>query len=55
MTEDRDLKRRLGKEEAWLQEHAREVGIDDFAKVERRAGMRVRVAMWIVSLVGGAL
>lgn len=55
VTEDRDLKRRLGKEEAWLQEHAREVGIDDFAKVERRAGMRVRVAMWIVSLVGGAL
>jgi CDP-diacylglycerol---glycerol-3-phosphate 3-phosphatidyltransferase len=55
VTEDRDLKRRLGEEEAWLQGHAKEVGIDDFAKVERRVGMRVRIAMWIVSLVGGAL
>jgi len=55
VTEDQDLKRRLGEEEAWLQEHAKEVGTDDFAKVERRVGMRVRIAMWIVSLVGGAL
>jgi CDP-diacylglycerol--glycerol-3-phosphate 3-phosphatidyltransferase len=55
VTRDEDLKRRLGEEQAWLQEHAREVGIDDFSKVERRVGLRVRIAMWIVSLVGGAL
>ncbi len=55
VTEDRDLRRRLGEEQAWLQEHAKEVGIDDFAKLERRVGLRVRIAMWIVSLVGGAL
>lgn len=55
VTRDEDLKRRLGEEQGWLQEHAKEVGIDDFAKVERRAGLRVRTAMWIVSLVGGAL
>lgn len=55
VTEDQDLKRRLGEEQAWLQEHAKEVGIDDFAKIDRRVGLRVRIAMWIVSLVGGAL
>jgi CDP-diacylglycerol---glycerol-3-phosphate 3-phosphatidyltransferase len=55
VTENDGLKRRLGEEQAWLQEHAREVGIDDFAKVDRRVGLRVRIAMWIVSLVGGAL
>jgi CDP-diacylglycerol--glycerol-3-phosphate 3-phosphatidyltransferase len=55
LTRDVDLKRRLGEEEKWLQEHAKDVGIDDFAKVDRRVGLRVRIAMWIVSLVGGAL
>lgn len=55
VTTNEGLKRRLGEEQAWLQEHAKEVGIDDFAKVDRRVGLRVRIAMWIVSLVGGAL
>lgn len=55
VTEDQDLQRRIGEEQSWLQEHAKEVGIDDFAKIERRVGIRVRIAMWIVSLVGGAL
>jgi CDP-diacylglycerol---glycerol-3-phosphate 3-phosphatidyltransferase len=55
VTEDQDLKRRLGEEQAWLQEHAKEVGIDDFEKIDRRVGIRVRVAMWIVTLLGGAL
>jgi CDP-diacylglycerol--glycerol-3-phosphate 3-phosphatidyltransferase len=31
------------------------VGIDEFVKTERRVGIHVRVAMWIVGLVGGAL
>jgi CDP-diacylglycerol--glycerol-3-phosphate 3-phosphatidyltransferase len=55
VTRDVGLKRRLGEERKWLQEYAREVGIDDFAKIERRVGIRVRIAMWIVGLVGGAL
>ncbi|KAI9677490.1 MAG: CDP-diacylglycerol--glycerol-3-phosphate 3-phosphatidyltransferase [Caeruleum heppii] len=55
ITRNEGLKRRLGQEQEWLQEHAREVGMDDFAKVERRVGIRVRVAMWIVTLLGGAL
>lgn len=55
VTKNEDLKRRLGEEQAWLQEHAKEVGIDDFANVDRRVGLRVRIAMWIVGVVGGAL
>ncbi|KJZ71284.1 hypothetical protein HIM_09357 [Hirsutella minnesotensis 3608] len=49
------LRRRLGEEQRWLQEHAREVTRDDFARNDRRVGLHVRVAMWIVQLVGGAL
>lgn len=55
VTRDDDLKMRLGEEQKWLQENAKDVGIDDFAKVERRAGLRVRIAMWIVTVLGGAL
>ena len=55
VTTNRDLQRRLGEEEKWLQEHATVVTRDDYAKTERRVGLHVRIAMWIVTLVGGAL
>ncbi|OTB18133.1 hypothetical protein K445DRAFT_19697 [Daldinia sp. EC12] len=55
VTQDDDLKKRLGDEQKWLQEFASPVTLDDFAKTERRVGLKVRIAMWIVSLVGGAL
>ncbi|KAK7741931.1 CDP-diacylglycerol--glycerol-3-phosphate 3-phosphatidyltransferase [Diatrype stigma] len=55
VTRDPDLKRRLGDEQRWLQEYAKPVTLDDLATNERRVGLKVRVAMWIVSLVGGAL
>ncbi|KAI9749453.1 MAG: CDP-diacylglycerol--glycerol-3-phosphate 3-phosphatidyltransferase [Lichina confinis] len=55
LTRDSDLQRRLAQEQHWLQEHARTVTIDDFSTPERRVGLHVRIAMWIVSLVGGAL
>ena len=55
VTRDEDLKRRLGEEEAWLQEHATKVTRDDLATKERRVGLKVRIAMWIVRLVGSAL
>lgn len=55
LTRDEGLKRRLGEERDWLAEHAREVGRDDFAANDRRVGLKVRIAMWIVSIVGGAL
>lgn len=55
VTSNEDLKRRLGEEEKWLQEYATPMTRDDYAKTERRVGLHVRLAMWIVTLVGGAL
>ncbi|KAL8409928.1 hypothetical protein RB594_008133 [Gaeumannomyces avenae] len=55
VTTNEDLRRRLAEEQAWLQEHAAPVGLDDFAKTERRVGLKVRIAMWIVKMVGGQL
>jgi len=55
VTKDEDLKRRLGDEQKWLQDYAAPVTRDDFATNERRVSIKVRLAMFIVSLVGGAL
>lgn len=55
VTSNPDLQRRLGEEEKWLQQYATKVTRDDYAKTERRVGLHVRIAMWIVTLVGGAL
>ncbi|KAK6391983.1 hypothetical protein LTR65_004107 [Meristemomyces frigidus] len=55
VTSNPDLQRRLGEEEKWLQQYATTVTRDDYAKTERRVGLHVRIAMWIVTLVGGAL
>lgn len=55
LTKNEGLKKRLGDEQRWLQEHAMQVTRDDFARTERRVSLKVRIAMWIVSLVGGAL
>ena len=55
VTANPDLQRRLGEEEKWLQDYATPMTRDDYAKTERRVGLHVRIAMWIVTLVGGAL
>lgn len=55
VTRNEGLQRRLGEEESWLQEYAGVVERDEFARTERRVGLHVRIAMWIVTLVGGAL
>lgn len=55
VTENDKLKQSLGLEQQWLQEHASAMTRDDFARNERRVGLKVRIAMWIVSAVGGAL
>ncbi len=55
VTSDEGLKKRLKEERDGLGEYADRVGIDDFTKMERRVGIKVRVAMWIVGLAGGAL
>jgi CDP-diacylglycerol--glycerol-3-phosphate 3-phosphatidyltransferase len=55
VTRDEDLKKRLGDEETWLQDYAKPVDKDEFARTERRVGLHVRVAMWLVTILGGAL
>lgn len=55
VTSNPDLQRRLGEEEKWLQEYTKPMTRDDYATNERRVGLHVRLAMWIVTLVGGAL
>lgn len=55
VTNDQDLKRKLRQETEWLQEHSRAVSRDDLRRTERRVGWNVRLAMWIVQVVGGAL
>lgn len=55
VTRNQDLQKRLGEEEKWLQEFAKEIKEEDFARAERRVSLKVRIAMWIVGAVGGAL
>lgn len=55
VTRNEGLKKRLGEEEKWLQEHTEVVGRGDFDHPDRKVGIKTRVAMWIVKLVGGAL
>lgn len=55
VTRDHDLQRRLGDEVANLKQHAKPVTIEEFQRVERRVSLHVRVAMWLVSVLGGAL
>lgn len=55
VTRDEDLKRRLAEEKEWLTEHAAVTTRDDLCKSERRVGIKVRIAMLLVKLAGGAL
>lgn len=55
LTSDPGLQTRLAEEREHLSEYAGVVTRDDFARSERRVGLQVRIAMWIVGLVGGAL
>ncbi|ETS02794.1 CDP-diacylglycerol-glycerol-3-phosphate 3-phosphatidyltransferase [Trichoderma reesei RUT C-30] len=55
VTRNEALKARLGEEQNWLQDHAAKVTMDDFTRNERRVSLKVRIAMWIVKMVGGAL
>jgi CDP-diacylglycerol--glycerol-3-phosphate 3-phosphatidyltransferase len=55
LTRDEGLMKKLAEERDGLQEYAAKVDIDNFVNVERRVSWKVRVAMWIVGAVGGAL
>ncbi|RAO73649.1 uncharacterized protein BHQ10_009661 [Talaromyces amestolkiae] len=55
VTSDERLKKRLHEETEWLQENSQPVSREDLRRTERRVGWNVRLAMWIVEKVGGAL
>lgn len=55
VTGDEGLKKRMGDEEHWLQEWAGRVGKEEFERPERKVGVGVRLAMWVVAILGGAL
>jgi len=55
VTSDEDLKLRLKKEMENLQADATVVTQDDLAKIDRRVGLRVRLSLWLVEALGGAL
>ncbi|KAL3488258.1 hypothetical protein BJX62DRAFT_212191 [Aspergillus germanicus] len=55
VTGDEELKKRLGAETEWLQTHASAISREDLRRTERRVGWNVRLAMWVVEKVGGAL
>ncbi|KAF2669059.1 phosphatidylglycerophosphate synthase [Microthyrium microscopicum] len=55
VTRDAALMRKLAAEEAWLQEDAKAVGSEEFERPERAVGIKVRLAMWLVRVLGGAL
>lgn len=55
ITADPRLQRKLRAEEEWLKEDVKQVGLEDFSRTERRVSLWVRISMWIVTAVGGAL
>lgn len=54
-TSDPGLRRRLGEEVKWLGEHAKPVDEAEFEKPERKVSVSVRLSMWLVRVLGGAL
>lgn len=55
VTNDETLQRRMMEETEKLQEDALVTSSDDLRKAERRVGLKVRMAMWLVEKLGGAL
>ena len=55
VTKDEGLMRKLKREEELLMSHTSLVNEEDLETKERKAGWKVRVAMWLVKVLGGAL
>lgn len=55
VTDDQALKKRMGEEIEWLQKDSQAISREDLRRTERRVGWNVRLAMWVVEKVGGAL
>lgn len=55
LTGNETLKKKLKAETEWLQADAKVTTQDDLAKIDRRVGLRVRLSLWLVEALGGAL
>lgn len=55
VTKDEDLKNRLAQEVEHLQQNSKPVTIQDFQRTERRVSLKVRISLWLVGALGGAL
>lgn len=55
VTKDETLMRKMKREEELLTSHTRAVKVADLETKERRAGWKVKAAMWLVKVLGGAL
>lgn len=55
VTEDESLKKQLREEVEWLQENSKRVQMEDFERMERRVSLKVRLALWLVGVLGGQL
>ncbi|KAL0637163.1 CDP-diacylglycerol--glycerol-3-phosphate 3-phosphatidyltransferase [Maublancomyces gigas] len=55
VTEDESLKKQLRGEVEWLQEKSKKVTMEDFERTERRVSLKVRLALWLVGVLGGQL
>jgi CDP-diacylglycerol--glycerol-3-phosphate 3-phosphatidyltransferase len=54
-TSDPGLRKRLGEEVKWLGEYAQKVDESEFEKPDRKVGLGVKLSMWLVRVLGGAL
>lgn len=55
VTDDESLKKQLQAEVEWLQEKSNKVTLEDFERMERRVSLKVRLALWLVGVLGGQL
>jgi CDP-diacylglycerol--glycerol-3-phosphate 3-phosphatidyltransferase len=55
LTRDEDLMKRLGEEESWLKKYAKDSDRAEFEKPERSVSWKVKLSMWAVRILGGAL
>lgn len=54
-TTDAGLRARMGEEVRWLSEYAKPIDESEFDKPDRKVSVGVKLSMWIVRVLGGAL
>lgn len=55
VTDDESLKKELQAEAEWLRGNSEKVTLEDFKRAERKVSLKVRLALWLVGILGGQL